>query len=67
MEDFKFFIRISFYKGGDVMGQFVLTAFHASGETLLNERIEAENEAEAKAAGEALLKEKSLRTILIAW
>lgn len=49
------------------MGQFVLTAFHASGETLLNERIEAENEAEAKAAGEALLKEKSLRTILTAW
>lgn len=50
-----------------MMGQYVLTAFHASGETLLNERIEADNEAEAKAAGEALLKEKSLRTVLIAW
>ncbi|MED5047417.1 YhzD family protein [Bacillus siamensis] len=42
------------------MGQYVLTAFHASGEKLLDERIEVDNEAEAKAAGEALLKEKKL-------
>lgn len=42
------------------MGQYVLTAFHASGEKLLDERIEAGNVAEAKAAGEALLKEKKL-------
>ncbi|MGG0049213.1 YhzD family protein [Bacillus atrophaeus] len=42
------------------MGYYFLTAFHPSGETLINERIEAESEEKAKKTGESILKEKNL-------
>ncbi|MDM5301080.1 hypothetical protein FZC70_18065 [Bacillus subtilis] len=44
------------------MADYFLTAFDPSGETLVNERFEAENEETAKMRGEALLKEKELHS-----
>ncbi|MCI3984457.1 hypothetical protein MOB09_09120 [Bacillus vallismortis] len=42
------------------MADYFLTAFNPSGEILMNEQFEAENEEAAKWRGEALLKEKDL-------
>nr|WP_087991233.1 YhzD family protein [Bacillus subtilis] len=44
------------------MADYFLTAFEPSGETLVNERFEAENEEAAKMRGETLLKEKGLHS-----
>lgn len=45
-----------------MMAEYFLTAFDPSGEILINERFEAENEDAAKQQGEALLKEKELHS-----
>lgn len=45
---------------GDTMKTYKLTAFDASGEKLLDESIQAENDNEAKEKGTQLLTEKDL-------
>ncbi|AFI27623.1 hypothetical protein SC22_16215 [Bacillus sp. A053] len=44
------------------MADYFLTVFDPSGNTLVNERFEAENEEAAKTHGEVILKEKELHS-----
>ncbi|MDL9995222.1 YhzD family protein [Bacillus stercoris] len=44
------------------MADYFLTVFDPSGNTLVNERFEAENEEAAKTRGEVILKEKELHS-----
>lgn len=44
--------------GGDNMEKYIITAFEKSGETVLDESFDAQDDKEAKKVGEELLKQK---------